>query len=62
MAESKHAEHTRLQERTEALKKEHADLGVDRTPFNQADHDLHNAHLKKHRSDLAGHRARPADK
>jgi hypothetical protein len=61
MDESKQAEHKHLQERTDQLKEEHAGLGLDRTPFNQADHDEHKARLEKLKKDLARHKQRPDD-
>jgi hypothetical protein len=61
MDESKRDEHRHLQERTDQLKEEHAGLGLDRTPFNQADHDLHQARLRKLKDDLARHKLRPDD-
>jgi hypothetical protein len=61
MAETKQQEHERLQERTDELKQEHADLARDRTPFDQADHDAHNESLRKHKDDLAAHKLRPED-
>ena len=61
MGETKHQEHVRLQKRTDALKEEHEELGVDRHPYNQADHDAHSAALKQHKADLEQHRARPDD-
>jgi hypothetical protein len=61
MSETKRDEHDRLQKRTDDLHDEHADLALDRTPYNQADHDLHNENLRKHLHDLADHKARPED-
>ena len=61
MAETKRQEHERLQHRTDQLKKDHADLARDRTPFNQADHDRHTRNLRQHQRDLADHKARPED-
>jgi hypothetical protein len=60
-AETKRAEHTRLQKRTDELKSEHADLSRDKTPFDQADHDEHTAHLAKHKKDLRSHQRRKKD-
>jgi hypothetical protein len=39
MAETRREEHDRLQHRTDELKREHADLALDVTPFDQAEHD-----------------------
>ena len=39
--ETRQEEHQRLQKRTDELKHDHEDLSLDRTPFNQADHDEH---------------------
>lgn len=58
MTETKREEHKRLQDRTDALKKEHADLSRERTPFDQADHDEHTEHLRKHKDDLTKHQHR----
>jgi hypothetical protein len=58
MTETKRDEHKRLQDRTDALKKEHAGLSRDRAPFDQADHDEHTEHLRKHKDDLAKHQRR----
>ena len=60
MAETKREEHERLQHRTDELKKEHADLALDRTPFDQADHDQHTKNLRQHQHDLARHKGRDA--
>ena len=49
-------EHQRLQKRTEELMHEHEGLSLDRTPFNQADHDEHTSELRKHADDLKKHR------
>jgi chromosome segregation ATPase len=51
-------EHDRLQRRTGELKREHAALSRGLTPFDQADHDLHNENLRKHRADLGEHKRR----
>jgi hypothetical protein len=61
MPETKQQEHTRLQKRTDVLKKEHAELSRDRAPFNQADHDQHTERLAKHKVDLQTHQRRKAD-
>jgi len=61
MHESKRDEHKHLQERTDELKEEHASLGLDKTPYNQTDHDQHKARLKDLKDDLARHRRRPND-
>jgi hypothetical protein len=61
MAETRREEHDRLQHRTDELKREHADLALDVTPFDQAEHDAHNANLKRHKVDLHQHRKRKAD-
>lgn len=58
MADTRREEHRRLQRRTDELKSEHADLSLDLRPFNQAEHDAHNAHLKKHQADLHRHQRR----
>jgi hypothetical protein len=58
MTETKGEEHKRLQARTDALKKEHAGLSLDRTPFDQAAHDEHTERLRKHKNDLAKHQRR----
>ena len=50
--------HQRLKERTAELTQEHERLSLDRTPFNQADHDEHTADLQKHAVDLKDHRER----
>jgi hypothetical protein len=60
--ESKAEEHHRLQERTEELKVDHAALSRARTPFNQANHDRHNADLRHHKQDLAAHKRRQNDR
>jgi hypothetical protein len=57
-AETKRQEHSRLQKRTDELRQEHADLALDRKPFDQDEHDEHKAHLKKHKEDLTVHRGR----
>ena len=57
-SETKRDEHQRLQKRTDQLKHEHEDLALDRTPFNQADHDEHTAELRQHSKDLKEHRER----
>jgi hypothetical protein len=62
MTETKREEHDRLQERTDELKQEHADLALHKTPYNQADHDRHNDKLQRHRDDLAAHKRRDEDK
>ena len=59
--ESKRQEHKRLQERTDQLSQEHSDLGLDRKPFDQDEHDVHKADLKKHKDDLTTHRKRGKD-
>lgn len=56
--ETRREEHQRLQKRTDELKQEHEDLSLDRTPFNQSDHDEHTADLRKHAEDLKDHRDR----
>jgi hypothetical protein len=56
MTETKQQEHDRLLRRTEELREEHASLGLDKKPFDQAEHNEHNKHLAQHRSDLAEHR------
>jgi len=61
MAETKRQEHERLQERTDTLREEHEGLSLDRAPFNKADHDDHDEHLRDHKRDLAAHRRRPED-
>jgi hypothetical protein len=61
VAETKRAEHRRLQNRTDALKREHLGLSRERTPFNQRDHDRHAEHLHKHKTDLAKHQRRNND-
>ena len=58
MTETKREEHDRLQHKTDELKKQHADLSLDRTPFDQAAHDEHTAKLAQHRRDLEEHKAR----
>jgi hypothetical protein len=60
--ETKRQEHVRLQKRTDALKREHEGLSLDRQPFNQTAHNGHTAHLRRHLDDLKKHRARSADK
>lgn len=55
-AEDNRDEHRRLQKRTEELKQDHEGLSLDRTPFNQADHDQHTSELRKHADDLKKHR------
>lgn len=60
--ENKRQEHARLRKKTDQLKAEHAGLGLDRKPFDQIEHDDHTAALKKHKEDLARHRARPPDR
>jgi hypothetical protein len=59
-AESNAAEHDRLQQRTDDLKRDHEALSRDRTPFNQADHDKHAEHLREHQKQLATHKRRQA--
>ena len=61
MSETKRDEHERLQQKTEELKQDHADLSLDVTPFNQADHDEHNDDLRRHQEDLAAHQRREDD-
>ena len=58
MAETKQEEHARLQKRTDELKQDHGDLGLEKVPFNQADHDQHSADLDDHQRDLAAHKRR----
>jgi hypothetical protein len=58
MTESEYAQHIRLLNRTADLKHEHAELDLARTPFNQADHDAHRAHLQQHQAELAAHQER----
>jgi hypothetical protein len=58
MAESKRDEHERLQDRTDELASDHANLALDKTPFNKTDHDQHTANLRQHKEDLADHKAR----
>jgi hypothetical protein len=48
-------EHQRLRRRTEELKEDHTALARDRRPFDQAEHDAHNADLATHKRDLAAH-------
>ena len=50
--------HRRLQKRTDELAQEHEQLSLDRTRFNQADHDEHSADLRRHGADLKRHRER----
>jgi hypothetical protein len=57
-ADTRRGEHQRLQKRTDELKHEHDELALNRTPFNQADHDGHSAELRKHSEDLRKHRQR----
>jgi hypothetical protein len=45
-------EHARLQGRTDELKRDHAALALDVTPFNKVDHDKHTADLQQHHRDL----------
>jgi hypothetical protein len=59
--ETKREEHERLLKRTAALKEAHADLSLDRKPFNQAEHDAHNEDLAEHREDLEHHQERDDD-
>jgi len=61
MHDTKRDEHKQLQERTDELKEEHESLGLDKTPFNQADHNQHKARLKHLKDDLARHKQRPDD-
>ena len=58
MAETKREEHERLQRKTDELKQEHADLSLDVTPFDQADHDRHTDNLRAHQEDLTVHKTR----
>jgi len=55
MANTRRDEHRRLLERTEQLRKATADLSIDLTPFDQAEHDKLSAALKQHQADLAAH-------
>ena len=61
MTETKREEHEHLQERTDELKEEHAGLALDKTPYNQANHDQHKARLKALKDDLVRHKNRPND-
>jgi len=54
--ETRQEEHERLQERTAELKRDHADLALDITPFNKADHDKHTADLQQHHRELERHK------
>jgi hypothetical protein len=56
--ETRPEEHERLQKRTDELKRQHADLALDTTPFNKADHDKHTADLRQHHRDLEEHKQR----
>jgi hypothetical protein len=40
------------------LKRDHASLSRDVTPFDQGDHDEHNANLRQHQRDLADRKRR----
>ena len=57
-AESNAAEHDRLQQRTDDLKRDHEALSRDRTPFNQADHDEHTGNLREHLKQLRTYKRR----
>ena len=59
--ESKRDEHSRLQRRTDELRRNHAALSRERVPFNKADHDPHTENLRQHRADLAEHKDRADD-
>jgi hypothetical protein len=61
MAETKREEHKRLQKRTDKLRKEHEELGVDRKPFDKEEHDRHRNDLQKHHDALSEHRERKPD-
>ena len=61
MGETERNEHARLQRRTDELKQEHAGLSLDVHPFDQAEHDAHNVHLREHKADLRRHQARKAE-
>jgi prefoldin subunit 5 len=61
VAETKLEEHQRLQHRTDELRKEHAALDLHIRPFDQAEHDAHNADLEKHKVDLLRHQERRGD-
>jgi hypothetical protein len=58
--ETRKEEHDRLQHRTDELKEEHGDLALDRRPFDQGEHDAHNADLAEHKRNLAAHRVKTA--
>jgi hypothetical protein len=60
-SETKAEEHHRLEGRTGELQKEHEALDLNRTPFDQPDHDRHAADLARHQRDLVRHRARADD-
>jgi hypothetical protein len=59
--DSKRDEHARLRQRTAHLEKEHQALGLDRKPFNKADHDQHARNLATHKAALQRHRKRVPD-
>ncbi|MBA3638162.1 MAG: hypothetical protein H0W53_02570 [Acidobacteria bacterium] len=54
-SETRREAHRRLQKRTIELAHEHQELSLDRTRFNQTDHDEHSADLRKHSADLKKH-------
>ena len=56
--ETRQDEHARLQKRTDELNRDHADLALDVTPFNKADHDKHTADLQQHHLELEQHKQR----
>jgi hypothetical protein len=60
-SETKAQEHQRLEQRTGELQQQHEALDLNRTPFDQPDHDRHAADLARHQRDLVRHRARPDD-
>jgi len=59
--ETTREEHDRLQERTDELKQDHANLSRDLVPFDKADHDQHTSNLRDHQDDLAAHKLRQKD-
>jgi hypothetical protein len=61
MTETKREEHDRLQHRTEELRQDTADLSLEQTPFNEADHVRHRRNLADHKADLVAHRLRTDD-
>lgn len=61
MPESKRGEHARPRQRTARLEQEHEALGLDRKPFNKAEHDKHAQDLARHKDALERHRKRPPD-